>query len=74
MYYEQNCRITKRNGLKSSRSADYLLGRSNIRHLADNMDKDSLSEKELQMLSLFRTLSDEKKEQTIGLVFALKNF
>ena len=54
-------------------SIDYLLGRSNIRSIADNMSRDSLSEKELQMLSLFRTLSNEKKEQAIGLIFAIKN-
>ena len=54
-------------------SVDYLLGRSNIRSIEDNMSKDNLSEKELQMLSLFRTLPNEKKEQAIGIVFAIKN-
>lgn len=54
-------------------SIDYLLKRSNIRSTADNISKDNLSEQELKMLCLYRTLPKEKKEQALGVVFALKN-
>lgn len=54
-------------------SIDYLLGRSDIRYIADSIKKDNLSKNELEMLSLFRSLPDGKKEQAKGIVFALKN-
>lgn len=52
-------------------SIDYLVGRSNIRSSADSIS--NLTEKESRLLNMFRTLSDDKKEQAIGIIFALCN-
>lgn len=54
-------------------SVDYLLGRSNIRQTADLMQKDKLDERELKLIDFFRTLPENKKEQMLGIAFALKN-
>lgn len=54
-------------------SVDYLLRRSNIRQKADLILKDTLTEKEVKLIDFFRTLDAEKKEQMIGIAFALKN-
>lgn len=54
-------------------SIDYLVGKSEIRFCADSLFNNNLSEKELKLLNLFRTLSSKKKEQAIGVLFALQN-
>lgn len=54
-------------------SIDYLAGKSNVRYSADNLLNNSLTEKEIEMLSLFRELPKNKREQAIGVLFALKN-
>ena len=54
-------------------SIDYLVGKSEIRFSADSLFNNNLSEKELKLLNSFRTLSDDKKEQAIGIIFALQN-
>lgn len=55
-------------------SVDYLLGRSNIRNLADYYTEGNLSESEIKMLNSFRELSKEKQQQALGILFALKNY
>lgn len=54
-------------------SIDYLVGRSDIRFSADSLIQNNLSKKEVELLNLFRTLTDDKKERAIGVLFALKN-
>ena len=54
-------------------SIDYLVGKSEIRFPADSLFNNNLSAKELKLLNSFRTLTDEKKEQAIGVLFALQN-
>ena len=54
-------------------SVDYLIGRSSIRQKADLIQKDMLTAKEVKLIDFFRTLDAEKKEQMIGIAFALKN-
>ena len=54
-------------------SIDYLVGKSNIRYPADAFFKDSLNEKEIKLLDLFRKLPKEKQEQAFGVLFALEN-
>ena len=55
-------------------SIDYLLGRSNIKHCADDVCNNNLSQNEIQLLDIYKTLSKEKQEQAIGILFALKNY
>lgn len=54
-------------------SIDYILCKSNIRFRFDEVISNSLSEKEMELLNIFKTLSPEKQERAIGIVFALKN-
>lgn len=54
-------------------SMDYLVGRSKIRFSADNLFDGTLSDKEVKLLCIFRTLDEDKKEQAIGVLFALQN-
>ena len=54
-------------------SVDYIIGSSDIRLPAETFLKEGLSEKEIELLDLFKNLSKEKQEQAIGIVFALKN-
>lgn len=52
-------------------SVDYLIGRSDVRLSAEKLLNSTLSEKETKLLDLFRTLSPEKQEQSLGALFAL---
>lgn len=54
-------------------SVDYLLNKSNIRYKAEDMVKDTLTQNELKLLDLYKTLSESEQNQAIGIVFALKN-
>lgn len=54
-------------------SVDYLIGKSNIRYPADNFFHNNLSEKEIELLGLFRDLSESDKNKAIGVLFALSN-
>ncbi len=54
-------------------SIDYLVGKSKIRYRADSLFINNLTEKELELLNLFRTLPPDKQEQSVGIIFALKN-
>ncbi len=54
-------------------SVDYIIGKSDIRYSAENFIKDNLTEKEAEMLNIFKTLSKNKQEQAIGILFALQN-
>ena len=53
-------------------SVDYLIGRTDVRYCADYIFNISSIEKEQQLLKIFRTLSKDKQEQAIGVLFALK--
>jgi transcriptional regulator with XRE-family HTH domain len=52
-------------------SIDYLLGRTDIKEFKP-LKKSDLTEKECELFELFRTLSEEKKERSIGLMMGLK--
>lgn len=52
-------------------SVDYLLCRSNVRMSADKIAKENFSENELKLIDLYRTLSRDKQNQAIGIIFAL---
>lgn len=54
-------------------SVDYLLCKSNIRYRAEDMLTDKLSEIEIEMLDIFKVLSESDQNRAIGIVFALKN-
>ena len=54
-------------------SVDYILERSEIKHLADHTVLDKLSVNEVKLLSIFRELDEAKQNQAIGVVFSLKN-
>jgi len=49
-----------------------LIGRTDVRYCADDIFNISSIEKEQQLLKIFRTLSKDKQEQAIGVLFALK--
>lgn len=55
-------------------SIDYILRKSNVRFRSDEIMSNYLSDKEIKLLDMFKTLSKEKQEQAIGIVFALKNY
>lgn len=54
-------------------SVDYILCRSEMRYRADDMRNDMLTEREIEMLDIFKTLNEKDQERAIGIVFALKN-
>lgn len=54
-------------------SIDYLVGKSEVRYPADIFLNNGLSKKELELLNIFRTLTEEKQEQAIGVLFTLQN-
>lgn len=53
-------------------SIDYLAGKSDIRNSADSLVNNNMTKQELELLNLFRELPKDKKEQAIGVLFALK--
>lgn len=53
-------------------SIDYLAGKSDIRNSADSLVNNNMTKQELELLNLFRELTKDKKEQAIGVLFALK--
>lgn len=55
-------------------SVDYIIGNSDIKATAENFSKRNLTCDEVQLLELFKTLNKDKKQQAIGIIFALKNF
>lgn len=55
-------------------SVDYIIGNSDIKATAENFSKDNLTPNEMKLLELFRTLSKDKQQQAIGIIFALKNY
>lgn len=54
-------------------SIDYLVGKSNIRYSAEEILENNLADDEIELLKIFREMSAEKKKQSIGVLFALKN-
>ena len=52
-------------------SVDYLLERTDIKEFKP-LNKSDLSEKERELIALFRTLPADKKERAIGLMMGLK--
>ena len=54
-------------------SIDYLAGKSDVRYSADSLLRSNLTEKEMELLNLFRELPNDKREQAMGILFALKN-
>ena len=54
-------------------SIDYLLCRSNIRHKADEVLENNLTENEMKLLDMFRNLPRDKQNQALGIIFALSN-
>lgn len=54
-------------------SVDYIIGNSDIRTSAENFSKERLTEREIELLDLFKCLDREKQQQAIGIIFALKH-
>ncbi len=54
-------------------SVDYILCKSDIRYRAEDMLTDTLSQNEMEIPDIFRTLSKCEQDRAIGIVFALKN-
>jgi len=55
-------------------SVDYIIGNSDIRASAESFSRDGLTENEIELLDLFKTLSRQEQEKAIGIIFALKNY
>lgn len=55
-------------------SVDYIIGKSDIKISAENLSRDKLTDLELELLDLFKTLDVEKQKKAIGILFALKNY
>lgn len=55
-------------------SVDYIIGNSDIKAKAERLSKDSLTNNEIELLDLFKTLDNNKQQQAIGIIFALKKY
>ena len=55
-------------------SIDYILEVSDIRRTAEKFSRDGLTEKEIELLDLFKELDREKQQKAIGVLFALKEY
>ena len=55
-------------------SIDYIVGISDIKAPVEKFVSDNLTEKEAELLDLFKGLSREKQQKAIGIVFALKEY
>lgn len=51
-------------------SVDYLLGRTDVKKF-DPISESDLNEQERELLELFRSLPEEKKERAVGLMIGL---
>lgn len=55
-------------------SVDYIIGNSNIKTPAEKFSKSGLTQKEIELLDIFRNLNKEKQERAIGILFALTQY
>lgn len=53
-------------------SVDYIIGISDIRTPAEKFSKDGLTEKEIELLDMFRELTKDKQQMALGVIFALR--
>lgn len=53
-------------------SVDYIIELTDIKMPADKCTSDRLSDKEIELLDLFKQLDREKQQKAIGVLFALK--
>ncbi|MBE7049428.1 MAG: helix-turn-helix transcriptional regulator [Ruminococcaceae bacterium] len=52
-------------------SVDYIIGRTDIRLSADKYTLNGLTDVEVELLDMFRTMSKEKQQRTLGIVYAM---
>ncbi len=52
-------------------SVDYIIENSNIRSPIGSILEKGITETELELLEIFRTLNDKQKQRAIGIVYAL---
>lgn len=55
-------------------SVDYIIGNSNVRTPADKFATSGLTDSEIELLDIFKTLNKEDRQKAIGILFALKNY
>lgn len=72
--HQPNIDTLKRMAKLFNVSVDYIIGNSNIRYPAEVFSKENLSDDEVELLNLYKTLSFDKKKAALGIIFALKNY
>ncbi len=55
-------------------SVDYIIGLTDIRLPACRFAKDGLTENEIELLDLFKTLDRDTQKKAIGILFALQHY
>lgn len=55
-------------------SVDYLIGITDIRLPAERFAKEGLTENEIELLRLFKTLDKDAQQKAIGILFALTQY
>ena len=54
-------------------SADYLLCRSSVKHDPKTVSVDNISKNEIELLNVFRSLSSDKQNRALEIIFALSD-
>ncbi|MBQ7033194.1 MAG: helix-turn-helix transcriptional regulator [Clostridia bacterium] len=54
-------------------SVDYIIGNTDIKTPIDAFAKDGLTEDEIELLSIFKTLTKKEQQRAIGMLLALQS-
>ena len=54
-------------------SVDYIIGNTDVKSPAEKFLKNGLTDREIELLDIFKGLNSSKQERAIGILFALKN-
>lgn len=55
-------------------SVDYLIGNTDIRYPADKLIQDKNTITEIEMMTLFKSLSKDEQQRAIGIIQAIKHY
>lgn len=55
-------------------SVDYLIGNTDIRYPADKLIQDKNTISEIEMMTLFKSLSKDEQQRAIGIIQAIKHY
>lgn len=55
-------------------SVDYIIGNTDVKLPADKFMAEGLTNEEIELLDIFKTLGRNERQRAIGIVFALKEY